>query len=368
MFGRSVELSNEDRWERNLRHTLRFLLGWLGISLAILFICGVIPFVEEPDLDGLSKGLSLLSHGGLLSLAFGGIGGLVGFLFGIPRGTGQAAKLPAKNGDSGESTAAAAASPQAGSSDKSTNLEQISDWLTKIILGAGLTQLVKIPELMKRLGDSFGKAFGESSFLPIVIVLGSLVFGFFAGYLMTQLFLVKALLDAERAQTPVDAALTAATNFERAGQLSAATATLEAGLKSLRPETPKEAKRDLYERLTYNLLYEEPPAGFEKAIRYADEYIEQEPNQPSARIWTNLAAALGQKYRWESEHQAAQESLEEVRKGTLAAAQKAISLEPQMKATLRTMWNPNDPTKVRSQEDDLEVFFGDPEFKKLLDS
>ena len=58
MFGGPAELSNEDRWERNLRHTLRFLLGWLAISLAILFICGVIPFVEEPDLDGLSKGLS----------------------------------------------------------------------------------------------------------------------------------------------------------------------------------------------------------------------------------------------------------------------------------------------------------------------
>jgi hypothetical protein len=342
------------------------LLGWLGISLGILLICAVIPFLEEPDFDGLSKGLSVLCHGGLLSLAFGGIGGLVGFLFGIPRGMGQATKNPPQNGDPSTSAAAGASNAQAASSDKSTNLEQISDWLTKIILGAGLTQLVKIPELLKKLGDSFGKAFGDSSFLPIVIVIGSVIFGFFAGYLMTQLFLVKALLDAERAQTPVDAALTAATNLERAGQLSAATATLENGLKTLRPETPKEAKRDLYERLTYNLLYEEPPTGFEKAIRYADEYIDQEPGQPSARIWTNLAAALGQKYRWDSEHQATQQSLDETRAGALAAAQKAIALEPQMKELLRSMWNPNDPTKVRSQEDDLEVFFGDAEFKKLL--
>src|SRR5262249_17575019 len=133
-----------------------------------------------------------------------------------------------------------------------------------------------------------------------------------------------------------------------------------------RSDTPKEAKRDLYEKLTYNLLYEEPPTGFEKSIRYADEYIDQQPGQPSALVFTNLTAALGQKYRWDSEHQASQEALQETRNSALAAAQKAISLEPQMKVTLRTLWNPNDPTKVRTQEDDLEVFFGDPEFKKLL--
>ena len=246
----------------------------------------------------------VLCHGGLLSLAFGGIGGLVGFLFAIPRGMGQGSKPPAKNGDSAASASKDTSNSQAASSDKSRNLEQISDWLRKIILGAGLTQLIKIPELMRKLGDSFGKAFGDSTFLLIVIVLGSLVFGFFAGYLMTQLFPVKALLDADRAQSPVDAALAAATNFERAGQLSAATATLEAGLKTLRPGTPKEAKHDLYEKLTYNLLYEEPPTGFEKSIRYADEYIDQEPGQPSALVFTNLAAALGQKYRWDSEHEA----------------------------------------------------------------
>src|SRR5262249_26586519 len=369
MFGRAekpVSLSNEDRWEKNLRDTWKFLNTWLVASLGILVICAAIPLVQEFDADGLAKGLSMLGHGALLSLAFGGIGGLVGFLFGIPRGMGQATRTSAKNGSSSTSDSSDTSSVQAASGDKSTNLEQISDWLTKIILGAGLTQLVRIPDLMKRLGEAFGKAFGDNSFLPIVIVIGSLVFGFSAGYLMTQLFLVKALLDAERAQTPVDTALKAATNFERAGQLRAATATLEAGLTSLRPETPKVAKRDLYERLTYNLLYEEPPSGFEKAILYADEYIDQEPTQPSPQVFTNLGAALGQKYRWDSQHQAPQQSLDETRGSALAAAQRAISLEPQMKSVLRTMWNPNDPTKVRSQEDDLEVFFDDPEFKKLL--
>jgi hypothetical protein len=362
MFGN--EMSNEDRWARNLQHTMRFLLGWLGISFAILLVCGVIPFLQEPDLDGLSKGLGVLCHGGLLSLAFGGIGGIVGFLFGIPRRMAQPPRASTKNGDT---ESAGSTSTQTNSADVSTNLEQVSDWLTKIILGAGLTQLTKVPTLMKSLGDYLAVGFDGKPFFPIVIVIGSVVFGFFAGYLMTQLFLIKALIEAERAQTAVDVALTAATNFEQSGQPGAATATLQAALKSLRPDTPKDVKRDLYEKLTYNFLYEPPPDGFQKAIRYADEYIDQEPDQPSARIWGNLAAALGQKNRWDSEHGVPQDSLKESRQGALDAARKAIALEPQMKSVLRTIWNPNDPTKVRSEEDDLEVFYGDPDFKKLLE-
>lgn len=364
MFGSQTELSSEDRWARNLKHTLRFLLGWLGIAFVTLLLCAVMSVVQEPDADGWSKGLGLLCHGGLLSLAFAGLGGLVGFLFGIPRNISQPAKSTSKNGDS---AAGAEGESRSNASDVHTNLEQVSDWLTKIILGAGLTQLTKVPALMKSLADYLGAGFDAKPFLPLVIVIGSLVFGFFAGYLMTQLFLVKALIDAERAVTPVDAALIAATNFERSGQFSAATATLEAGLKSIRPDTPKEVKRDLYEKLTYNLLYEPPPGGFQKAIRYAEEYIAGEPNQQSARIWSNLAAAFGQKYKWDKEHGGTQTALDESRQRALEAVQKAISLEPQMKTVLRMLWNPNDPTKVRSEEDDLEVFYEDPEFKKLLD-
>ncbi len=121
-------------------------------------------------------------------------------------------------------------------------------------------------------------------------------------------------------------ALSAATNFERSGQIGAATAALEAGLKSITQDTPKEAKRDLYERLTYNFLYEPGPDGFQKAIRYADQYIDQEPGQPSARIWANLAAALGQKNLWDSEHGAAQDALRESRQGALNAVRNAIAI------------------------------------------
>ena len=60
------------------------------------------------------------------------------------------------------------------------------------------------------------------------------------------------------------------------------------------------------------------------------------------------------------------QELDETRKRAREATRKAIELEPQMKSLLRMLWNKEDPTKVGSEEDDLEVFYDDPDFKKLL--
>ena len=97
------------------------------------------------------------------------------------------------------------------------------------------------------------------------------------------------------------------------------------------------------------------------------QYIQEEPNNPSPRVWANLAAALGQKYKYDQAHGVPQQSLNETRRRVLEATRNAVDLEPQMKVWLRTLWNRNDPTKVASEEDDLEVFFDDADVKKLLD-
>ena len=68
-------------------------------------------------------------------------GFLTGFLFGVPKfGAGDASpKKPACPARSGASSA------QGYSQRPNTNLEQISDWLTKIIVGLGLVELKQIP-------------------------------------------------------------------------------------------------------------------------------------------------------------------------------------------------------------------------------
>jgi len=76
--------------------------------------------------------------------------------------------------------------------------------------------------------------------------------------------------------------------------------------------------------------------------------------------------AYGQKYDWEQKRGASKESLAALRNSALEAVQRAVTLRPELRQLLRTTWDPNDPTKLRGEENDLEVFFGDPDFKQIL--
>ncbi|HKB41777.1 MAG TPA: hypothetical protein VKD72_35455, partial [Gemmataceae bacterium] len=73
-----------------------------------------------------------------------------------------------------------------------TNLEQISDWLTKIIVGVGLVQLTSLPEKSLELGSFLATAFGRTT-VPSAIILVILyyfgIFAFLLGYLWTRISL-----------------------------------------------------------------------------------------------------------------------------------------------------------------------------------
>jgi len=135
------------------------------------------------------------------ALALAVVGGLVGFLFGIPKvlQAGRPQALP---------TAAAASGPAADGGSTgyeqrvNTNLEDISDWLTKIVVGLGLVNLKTIvPQLdglAARVGRSLnGGAEGHESF-GLALVLFFIIGGFLFTYLLTRLYLQGALVRAER--------------------------------------------------------------------------------------------------------------------------------------------------------------------------
>jgi hypothetical protein len=94
--------------------------------------------------------------------------------------------------------------------------------------------------------------------------------------------------------------------------------------------------------------------------------VDQEPDT-SSRIWFSLAAAYGQQYKYESEHENRKSELDAAKAGALKAIGECIRLEPRMKASLRSLWDPQDPNKLSPTENDLEVFYADADFKKLLD-
>ena len=133
-------------------------------------------------LTALGWGFIFLSGGGkfsvslIWSVACLMAGAVVGFLFGIPKIL-QSEKIT---------------SPQEGNrihyrQQVNTNLEQISDWLTKIIVGLGLIELRNIPGYLRKLANLLSEGLEQSNqaFAFALIVYFSIL-GFLFGYLATR--------------------------------------------------------------------------------------------------------------------------------------------------------------------------------------
>lgn len=361
-----VPLTQSERQTQNFNRTVISLGLWIIASVVLLVLCafrvGLDPKTKTPWADG----LAILCHGGMLGLACGGLGGLIGFLFGIPRTPPATPSQPTPGQADVKQTAGTPSSPRPIQSPN-TNLEEVSDWLTKIILGAGLTQLVKVPEKLKSLGDYLQADFAGSKLLPETIAVHSVILGFFAGYLITRLFLAGAfaIADSESADAKISRVLRIADEQAEKQNYGGATAALETAITSIGPNTPPETTLLYYERLTYSALYEPSPMGFQKAIEYFNQYLKVATKPPSARLYVNLACAYGQQYDWEKKHDNRADVLTDIKNRALDAVQKALQTDPGTKGVLQFVWDPN-ANKVGPEENDLEVFYEDPEFQKLL--
>jgi hypothetical protein len=112
---------------------------------------------------------------------------LIGFLFGIPKTLQR--KLDAQTG--------AAASEV--DYQPNTNLEEISDWLTKMLVGVGLVQLRNLPGFLESIAQYWATSLGEPNSQPfaagLVVYFG--VIGFLLGYLWTRLALVGDFIEKD---------------------------------------------------------------------------------------------------------------------------------------------------------------------------
>ncbi|MFF7453443.1 hypothetical protein [Kitasatospora sp. NPDC008115] len=119
------------------------------------------------------------------------VGGALGFLFGVPR---------VRGGSGGQDGTGGGGSH--GSYAPNTNLEQVSDWLTKVLLGVGLTQLGSLGERLDQLGGTLAPALGGgpgTAPFAAALVLYFLLLGFLSGWLLTRLALPRVLSDADQA-------------------------------------------------------------------------------------------------------------------------------------------------------------------------
>jgi hypothetical protein len=119
-------------------------------------------------------------------------GGFFGFLFGIPR------SLQKSNAEN--LTAVTTANLKERTYSNNTNLEQISDWLTKIIVGVSLTQLPAIQKgfdtLATRVANGFTPAISIDFAYPYVsgVMLFCAICGFLAVYLWSKIYLLQQLV------------------------------------------------------------------------------------------------------------------------------------------------------------------------------
>ena len=159
-------------------------------------------------------GVGILTVAALSCIA---VGAGLGFLFGIPKSAQSSEPIPRGTNDAG-------AFPTASPRDN-TNLEQISDWLVKIIIGASLVQLDRVKALLVHAASALDKclAMHKTSEIPSALLtlsqsgdgIGFCIFflvyflavGFLSGYLITRIWLPYVMLMSSLA---MDSAIKAA--------------------------------------------------------------------------------------------------------------------------------------------------------------
>lgn len=168
------------------------LLLWLLVVIGLISL--VVPACVQLTHKNWAGALTVIGSGLFLAGASSLVGSIIGFLFGVP----VRERKP-------EADATGTVNRTVGYRPN-TNLEQISDWLTKIIVGISLVQFPKIVHFFAVLGHYAGPAFGAApagEIIAVSIVIHYTLVGFFNGFLLAYLWLPGAFKRAmEIRETP----------------------------------------------------------------------------------------------------------------------------------------------------------------------
>ena len=174
-----VEVPAEDTSEKKLAWST--VIIWIVVGIATVVVAlGIYASQQETGAAAFAVGL-VVAAAAMLS------GGLTGFIFGVPR------MLTADNPERRTDLSATVVA--------NTNLEQISDWLTKILVGVGLTQFQAIENSAQSLFNALAPPFGGTETGTAFaggLVTFSVAFGFVTGWLYTRLLLGAAMARADR--------------------------------------------------------------------------------------------------------------------------------------------------------------------------
>ena len=236
-----------------------------GGTLAAVAV-GLLGIGLYAGIQGRARFLTTASVALMVALACLMVGGALGFLFGIPRA--GRADLPEGDGQSAMRFRA------------NTNLEDISDWLTKILVGVGLIQLGKLSEPLGRLVTAVAAGIGGDPLSPsfaLALLLYFTLVGFLASYLLTRLYLPRAFTSAElidlvtrKAEDTVDRRLQ-----EQAERDAKAISLIDRQLHPA-PEVPPMSE----EELTKAIMEASPPVRAQAFLRARDQRRETYRDKP----------------------------------------------------------------------------------------
>jgi len=204
--GQASDLSPQER-ARRLNAGIRnlTLIALLVITLAVLLF-EIVELRQGPWASAAAFSLAAYTAGLLL-----------GFLFSIPKAAEDPTPDRVSKGSGDVSPSTANATPEAEQTavprkllSVNTNFEQISDWLTKIIVGVGLVESKQIIVTTGQLTGFLAAGFASASRKPVdpsldvlalAIIIGFPSLGTLTGYLYTRLYVARALGEADAAST-----------------------------------------------------------------------------------------------------------------------------------------------------------------------
>ncbi len=309
----SLQAISDDNFEKSMPRWLIRLLFLFSLISIVMFL---VALFSAPPAEQM-KSLAAILCGAAGAFVSGAV---VGFIFGIPR----AVQVQVTGGGSGHISQS--------SYTPNTNLERVSEWLTGIIVGLTLVQFDRIRHYFLFAARSLMAALGQQEifFAAALLIFFSLA-GFLTAYLWTRLRLI--------------------------GDLN-------------RADDVAQREPEYLEGLMHAFLYTPAPNGFSQAIHYGLEY-QQQFKVFNPRVLIYLSCAYGQQYRYRKakgpesgKEKSVEETPELARLAALDAIRTCLQSDPSSYKMLHALW---DPSEAGPGEDDLVVFFDDPEFKAVFD-
>jgi hypothetical protein len=168
----------------------------VGATSRVLLVGLIAPIAFALQASTFAQLVSVLGVAAVLIGSAFGLGGALGFLFGIPRSLQDPAFVSTPPTGAAGTPNRAAVARYAGN----TSLEQISDWLTKILVGVGLTQLTNLPSglsaLAAFLAPSLG-GFASSGTFGVLLATFYAIGGLFLTYMWTRLYMALLLAESD---------------------------------------------------------------------------------------------------------------------------------------------------------------------------